>query len=70
MAVQHHLDFLQGPELLELGLELPLAGVQTQAEHAEALAGLGLVSVALVTRRIIKERTKPTAKQKSNLFDI
>ena len=65
-----YLDLLQGPELLELGLELPLAGVQTQAEHAEALAGLGLVSVALVTRRIIKERTKPTAKQNSNLFDI
>ena len=65
-----YLDLLQGPELLELGLELPLAGVQTQAEHAEALAGLGLVSVALRTRRIIKERAKPTTRQNSNLLDI
>ena len=57
-----YLDLLQGPELLELGLELPLAGVQTQAEHTEALAGLGLVSVALMTRRIIKERVKQNCK--------
>jgi len=49
VAVQHHLDFLQGPELLELGLELPLVSVETQTEHAKALAGLWLVSVTLMT---------------------
>jgi len=48
VAVQDHLNLGQRPELLELGLQLSLAGVETQPEHAETLAGLGSVPGALV----------------------
>ena len=48
VTVEDHLDLLEGPELLELGLELPLVGVEAQPEHAEALAGLGVISVTLM----------------------
>ena len=49
VAVEDHLDLLERPELLELGLELPLVGVEAQTEHAEALAWRGVISVALVS---------------------
>jgi len=49
VTIQHYLDLLQRPVLLELRLELPLAGVQRQPEHPQALAGLRVVAVALVT---------------------
>ena len=48
VAIEDHLDLLEGPELLELCLELPLIGVEAQAEHAEALAGLRVISVTLM----------------------
>jgi len=49
VAVEDHLDLLERPELLELSLELPLVGVEAQTEHAEALAGLGVISVTLMS---------------------
>jgi len=52
VTVKDHLDLLEGPKLLKLSLELPLVGVEAQSEHAEALAGLGIVSVALVTSSV------------------
>ena len=52
VTVKDHLDLLEGPKLLKLSLELPLVGVEAQPEHAEALAGLGIVSVALVTSSV------------------
>jgi len=52
VAVEDHLDLLERPKLLELGLELPLVGVEAQSEHADALAGRGIVSVALVTSSV------------------
>ena len=48
VAVQNHLDLVQRPELLELRLQLSLAGVETQAEHPETLAGLWGVPRPLV----------------------
>ena len=48
MAIEDHLNLLEGPELLELCLELPLVGVEAQAEHSEALAGLRVISVTLM----------------------
>ena len=49
VTIQHYLDLLQRAILLKLRLEFPLAGVQRQPEHPEALAGLRVVTVALVT---------------------
>jgi len=49
VAVQDHLNLGQRPVLLELGLQLSLAGVETQTEDSETLAGLGSVSRPLVT---------------------
>ena len=48
VAIEDHLDLLEGPELLELCLELPLVGVEAQAEHSEALTGLRVISVTLM----------------------
>ena len=48
VTVEDHLDLLEWPELLELCLELPLVGVEAHAEHAEALAGLRVISVTLM----------------------
>ena len=48
VTVQDDLNLLQGAEPLELGLQLPLAGVETQSEHSETLARLRRVSGALV----------------------
>ena len=48
VTVKHHLNLLEGPELLELCLELPLVGVEAQTEHTEALAGLRIISVTLM----------------------
>ena len=52
VTVKDHLDLLKGPELLKLSLKLPLVGVEAQSEHPEALAGLGIVSVALVASSV------------------
>ena len=52
VTVKDHLDLLKGPELLKLSLELPLVGVEAQSEHTKALAGLGIVSVALVASSV------------------
>ena len=48
VAVQDDLNLAQRPELLKLGLQLPLAGVETQPEDPETLAGLGSVPRPLV----------------------
>lgn len=48
VAVQDHLNLRQRPELLELGLQLSLAGVETQPKDPETLAGLGSVPRPLV----------------------
>jgi len=48
VTVQDDLNLLQGAEPLELGLQLPLAGVEAQSEHSEAFARLRRVSGALV----------------------
>ena len=52
VTVKDHLDLLEGPELLKLSLKLPLVGVEAQSEHAKTLAGLGIVSVALVAASV------------------
>ena len=48
VAVQDHLNLGQRPVLLELSLQLSLAGVETQTEDSETLAGLGSVPRPLV----------------------
>ena len=48
VTVEDHLNLLERTELLELCLELPLVGVEAQTEHAEALAGLRIISVTLM----------------------
>ena len=48
VAIEDYLNLLEGPELLEFCLEFPLVGVKAQTEHAEALAGLRIISVTLM----------------------
>ena len=45
VAVQDHLALLDAAEGAELFLQLPLGGVEAQAEHSETLVGLGRLSV-------------------------
>ena len=75
MSVQDHLALLNTTEGAEVLLELPLGGVETQAEHTEALVGLGglpicsSASASTTGRRIIvtlkqKLRYVETSQQK------
>ena len=52
VTVENHLDLLEWAELLELGLKLPLIGVEAQSEHPKALAGRSVISVALVASSV------------------
>jgi len=47
-SIHHHLDLLNGAELPELLVQVPLGGVETQPEHAEALGGLRILAVGSV----------------------
>ena len=49
VTVEDNLDLLHRPELAELRLELPLAGVDAQAEDPDTLAGLGVLPVSEVS---------------------
>jgi len=48
VAVQHHMALLHRTELAELFLELPLCGVEGEAEHPDAPGLVGVLTVPLV----------------------
>ena len=51
VSVQDHLALLDAAEGAEVLLELPLGGVETQAEHTQALVWLGSFSLSSPPRR-------------------
>lgn len=58
VTVQDDLDLLKGSEFLKLRLQFSLAGVETQAEDSETLAGLWGISGSLVTSPVGHRRPR------------
>ena len=61
VTIQDHLTLLNAAKSAEVLLQLPLGGVQAQAEHAQTLVGLWSLSIssssssaAVTTRRVIR----------------
>ena len=49
VSIQNYLTLLDAPERAEVFLQLPLGGVQGQAEHSQALVGLRSFSLPTAT---------------------